>query len=106
MDESFLFFSWHFHSIIICILKQEIVHLALEQLLVELLLVLPCYLLPQPLCLHGGAAENHRSTSLMYPVFIVGTPEILLCSTATLVWLTRATFLLNLITREYNVISD
>jgi hypothetical protein len=88
MDESFLFFSWHIHSIVICILKQEIVHLAQEQLLVELRLVLPCYLLLRPLRLHGGGAENLRSTSLMYLVLIVSTPKILLCSTAILVWLT------------------
>lgn len=49
---------------------QEVVPLVLEQLLVEWLLVLPCYLLFLQLVLHTGAAGNRKSISLMYLVSI------------------------------------
>jgi hypothetical protein len=49
---------------------QEAVPLVLEQLLVEWLLVRPCYLPFLQLVLHIGAAGNLKSISLMYLVSI------------------------------------
>jgi hypothetical protein len=49
---------------------QEAVPLVLEQLLVEWLLVRPCYLPFLQLVLRTGAAGNRKSISLMYLVSI------------------------------------
>ena len=48
--------------------QQEVVSLAQEHSLGELLQVLLCCLLHQQLDLHGGVAVNHKNISLMYPV--------------------------------------
>jgi hypothetical protein len=49
---------------------QEVVPPVLEPLLVEWLLVRPCYLLFLQLVLHIGGAGNHKNISLMYQVSI------------------------------------